>query len=54
MTAQGEPKKVDKAKDILITAVIGAVIVVSSYILTNAVFNALTTGNVNGTPTAAP
>jgi hypothetical protein len=54
MTAQGESKKVDKAKDILVTAVIGTVIVISSYILTNAVFNALTTGDVNGTPTATP
>lgn len=54
MTAQGESKKVDKAKDILVTAVIGTVIVVSSYILTNAVFNALTTGDVNGTTAATP
>ena len=53
MTAQGEPKKIDKAKDILITAVIGTVIVVSSYILTNAVFNALTTGDVNGAAATA-
>ena len=52
MTAQGDSKKVDKAKDILVTAVIGTVIVVSSYILTNALFNALTTGDVNGAATA--
>lgn len=54
MTAQGDSKKVDKAKDILVTAVIGTVIVVSSYILTNAVFNALTTGDVNGGTTTTP
>ena len=48
MTAQGDPKKVEKAKDILITSVIGAVIVAASYILTNAVFNAITLGDVNG------
>lgn len=52
MTAQGEPKKVGQAKDILVAAVIGTVIVVSSYILTNALFNALTTGDVNGTAAA--
>lgn len=54
MTSQGDSKKVGKAKDILITAVIGTVIVVSSYILTNALFNALTTGDVNGTAAATP
>jgi uncharacterized membrane protein len=48
MTARGDSKQVDKAKDILTTSVIGAVIVVSSYVLTTAVFNAITSGNVNG------
>ncbi|MFA6018169.1 MAG: hypothetical protein WCT28_00725 [Patescibacteria group bacterium] len=48
MTAHGEPKQVDKAKDILISSVIGIVIIVSAYVLTNAIFNALIYGNVNG------
>lgn len=46
MTAQGDPKKVEKARDILVTAVIGTVIVVSAYVITNAVFSGITTGTV--------
>lgn len=48
MTARGDSKQVDKAKDILTTSVIGVVIVISSYVLTNAVFNAILQCNVNG------
>lgn len=48
MTARGEPKQLTKAKDILVTSIIGAVIILASYTLTNAVFNAITTGNVSG------
>ncbi len=47
MTARGESKQVTQAKDIMINAVIGTVIVVASYIITTALFNALTTGDVN-------
>ncbi len=46
MTAAGDPKKVDKAKDILVTSVIGTVIVVSAYVITNAVFSGLTEGSI--------
>jgi hypothetical protein len=46
MTAQGEPKKVQKAKDILITSVIGTVIVVSAYVITNAVFSGIVSGTI--------
>ncbi len=48
MTAQGDPKQVAKAKEIIISSVIGAVIVASSYALTTAVFNALDSGNATG------
>lgn len=48
MTAQGDDSKVKKAKDILTAAVIGAVIMASAYVLTAAVFNAITTGNIAG------
>jgi predicted secreted protein len=48
MTAAGNPKRVEKAKDILVAAVIGAVIVVAAYSLTNALFNALSTGSISG------
>jgi len=51
MTAHGESKQVDKAKDILTSSVIGLVIVISSYVLTNAVFNALIYSDVNGSTT---
>ena len=48
MTARGNPKAVDKGKDIIVAAVIGAVIVTSAYVITNALFNSLTTGTVDG------
>ena len=46
MTARGDSKQVTKAKDILTTSVIGAVIVVSAYVITTSVLNAITTGSV--------
>jgi hypothetical protein len=46
MTAAGDSKKVEKAKDILVTSVIGTVIVVSAYVITNAVFSGLTDGRI--------
>ncbi len=46
MTARGETKQITKAKDILVTSIIGAVIILASYTLTTAVFNAITKGNV--------
>ena len=49
MTAQGNPKQVDKAKDIIIAAVIGAVVVASAYVLTTTVLNAITSGSVTAT-----
>ncbi len=46
MTAQGDSKKIDKAKDILVSATVGLVIVVASYVLTNAILSAITSGSV--------
>lgn len=46
MTAQGDSKKVDKAKDILVSATVGMVIIVSAYVLTNAILSAVTSGSV--------
>lgn len=48
MTAQGDDSKVKKAKEILVAAVIGAVIMASAYVLTTAVFNALSYGSITG------
>ncbi len=48
MTATGNEKKVQKAKDIMVAAVIGATIIVAAYAVTNAVFNGLTTGSISG------
>ena len=53
MTARGNPKMVEKGKDIIVAAVIGAVIVTSAYVITNALFNSLTTGTVDGSGAAA-
>lgn len=43
MTAQGDPKKVDKAKDILITSVIGLIILLSAYAISTFVIEQLAT-----------
>lgn len=48
MTARGNSKQVDKAKDIIVAAVIGAVIVSAAYALTTALFNSLSSGDING------
>jgi heme/copper-type cytochrome/quinol oxidase subunit 2 len=41
MTAQGDPKKVDKAKDILITSVVGLIILMSAYAISTFVIDSL-------------
>ena len=41
MTSAGDSKRVDKAKQILVTAVTGAVIMASAYVITSAVISAL-------------
>ena len=41
MTAQGDSKKVDKAKDILITAVVGLIILLSAYAISTFVITQL-------------
>ncbi len=48
MTAMGNEKRVAKAKEIMIAAVIGSVIIVAAYTLTNALFSALSTGTPTG------
>ncbi len=42
MTARGEEKQVGKAKEVLSAAVIGLVLVLSAYAVTNFVFGAIT------------
>lgn len=48
MTAAGEGKQIDKAKDILKSVVIGAALLMAAYTVSTAVINALTTGSVTG------
>lgn len=43
MTAAGEPKKVDKAKEILITSVVGLIILLSAYAISTFVIEQLAT-----------
>ncbi|MFA5093600.1 MAG: hypothetical protein WC543_06675 [Candidatus Omnitrophota bacterium] len=53
MTARGDSAAVDKAKDILESAAIGLIIVISAYAIVNFVFtNLIGTGNT--TPTTTP
>lgn len=44
MTAQGDPKKVEKAQHIMRDAVVGAVVLVSAYALANFVITSLNPG----------
>ncbi len=46
MTSVGNEKKVTKAKDIMTSAVIGAVLVVTAYGVSSAVINGLTCGDI--------
>ena len=43
MTSGGDSKRVQKAKDILVASVVGAVIIASAYVIVNTVIGALTT-----------
>ena len=49
MTAQGDEKKVDKAKDTLTRAVIGLIIIIAAYSITYFVFTSLPGGDTVGT-----
>lgn len=44
MTSAGDTKRVQKAKDILVASVIGAVVIASAYVIVNTVLTALTPG----------
>jgi hypothetical protein len=48
MTAQGDPKKVEKATTLLTQAVIGLVILLSAYAISSFVIDQLTTATGNG------
>ncbi len=50
MTAAGNSDQVKKAREIMVNSVIGLVIVTAAYALTAAIFNALTVGDINGSP----
>ena len=53
MTAGGDSAKVDKAKGIMINAVIGLIIILISFAITSFVINALTVGSGTGTGTGS-
>ena len=48
MTAMGNDAMVKKGKDTILWAILGIIIIASAYVATNAVFNAVLTGNVSG------
>jgi hypothetical protein len=48
MTAAGRPEPVDKGKKILIWATLGIIVIASAFVVTNAIFNAVLTGDVSG------
>jgi fumarate reductase subunit D len=45
ITAQGEPKKVQRGKDIMIWAILGMAVIAGAYVFVNAIINALSTGS---------
>jgi hypothetical protein len=45
VTSMGEPKKVQKGKDILVWTVAGLGVIAAAYVITNAVIKSLTTGS---------
>ena len=45
ITAQGEPKKVQRGKDIMVWAVLGLGVIAGSYVLVNAIIKGFTTGS---------
>lgn len=49
MTSAGNSERIKKGKDIIVWAVLGLGIIFSSYAITNALLQALTTGTVSGT-----
>lgn len=51
MTAHGDSGQVDKAKDTIIAAVIGIIVVLASYAITNFVFSATSGAPAAGSPT---
>lgn len=48
MTSHGNEAQVKKGKDILTWTILGIAIIASAYVITNAIFNALLTGDVSG------
>lgn len=46
ITAQGEPKKVQRGKDIMIWATLGLGVIAGAYVFVQAIVNAFTTGSV--------
>lgn len=45
ITAQGEPKKVQRGKDIMVWATLGLGVIAGAYVLVNALVKAFTTGS---------
>lgn len=48
ITAQGEPKRIQRGKDIMLWATLGLGIIAGAYVFVNAIINAFTTGSVSG------
>lgn len=47
MTSRGDTKQIQKGKDTLTWAILGLVIIFSSYVLVNALITGITTGNAS-------
>jgi hypothetical protein len=48
MTAAGNDTQITKGKSIMVWSLLGIVVIASAFVLTTAIFNALSTGSVEG------
>ncbi len=49
LTSMGDPKRIQRGKDIFIWSTLGIIMIASSYMLVTAIFNAVLTGSASGT-----
>lgn len=54
MTAGGNSDTISRGKRVLIWAILGIIVIGSAFVVTNALFNAVLTGSVDGTQTSTP
>jgi hypothetical protein len=54
LTSMGRSEPIEKGRKILLWSVAGIVVIAGAFVMTTALFNAVTTGSVSGIETPAP